>query len=132
MLQLNKAMLGSRRQHLAAAPAESQLCNRLVVKVTLQPQKSICHHICFASSKDPQPSRTEDPNYDYSDPVNKFLGQFLPSNKAAKDELADKVDFDQPKLRGLGIKQMVGYQVFYTRPSQSFKQAAQCDQQATQ
>lgn len=51
----------------------------------------------------------ENPSYAYSDPVNKFLGQFLPSNKAAKDELADQVDFGQPKRRGLSTGEMVSF-----------------------
>jgi hypothetical protein len=38
--------------------------------------------------------------------VNQFLGQFLPSNRAAKDELAG-VDFDAPKLSGRSIQEMV-------------------------
>jgi hypothetical protein len=49
-------------------------------------------------------SSSNEPGYDYSDPVNRFLGQFLPSSKSAKEELS--VDFRQGKLRGLSIEQM--------------------------
>ncbi|WIA31310.1 hypothetical protein OEZ86_002212 [Tetradesmus obliquus] len=50
-------------------------------------------------------SNEAEPAYAYSDPVNQFLGQFLPSNRAAKDELAG-IDFDTPKLSGRSIQQM--------------------------
>lgn len=46
----------------------------------------------------------EDPAYKYSDGVNQFLGNFLPSNNAARDEL--DVDFAAPKLTGLSIDKL--------------------------
>jgi hypothetical protein len=46
----------------------------------------------------------QDPAYKYSDGVNQFLGNFLPSNKAARDEL--DVDFAAPKLTGLSIDEL--------------------------
>lgn len=58
---------------------------------------------CRSSPKQTDSSSNE-PGYNYSDPVNKFLGQFLPSSQSARDELS--VDFSQNKLRGLSIEQM--------------------------
>lgn len=50
-------------------------------------------------------SKTElEPAYKYSDGVNQFLGNFLPSSSAARDELS--VDFSVPKLTGLPIQQL--------------------------
>lgn len=46
----------------------------------------------------------EDPAYKYSDGINQFLGNFLPSSRAARDEL--RVDFDVPKLTGLSIDEL--------------------------
>eukprot|EP00882_Tetradesmus_deserticola_P004278 GHRQ01004518.1.p1 GENE.GHRQ01004518.1~~GHRQ01004518.1.p1 ORF type:complete len:264 (+),score=100.44 GHRQ01004518.1:267-1058(+) len=88
---------------------------------TLWPRQQLLHLrsggtariVCGASSsKQPKPgsdrvssASESEPAYAYSDPVNQFLGQFLPSNRAAKDELAG-VDFDQPKLSGRSIQEM--------------------------
>jgi len=50
-------------------------------------------------------SKTElEPAYKYSDGVNQFLGNFLPSSSAARDELC--VDFTVPKLTGLPIQEL--------------------------
>jgi hypothetical protein len=46
----------------------------------------------------------QDPAYKYSDGVNQFLGNFLPSSKAARGELS--VDFDAPKLSGLSLQEL--------------------------
>lgn len=54
-----------------------------------------------------QGSQAGEPRYAYSDPVNAFLGRFLPSSRAAVDELAGVVDFDAPKATGLTPQQMV-------------------------
>lgn len=63
---------------------------------------------CRANRDKSKDTASDDPNYAYSDPVNKFLGQFLPSNKTAKDGLAGRVDFSQPKLTGRSVQEMVG------------------------
>eukprot|EP00879_Flechtneria_rotunda_P013843 GHRR01014459.1.p1 GENE.GHRR01014459.1~~GHRR01014459.1.p1 ORF type:complete len:263 (+),score=71.81 GHRR01014459.1:577-1365(+) len=61
-------------------------------------------HVCF-SKVQRRGSDQEDHQYDYSDPVNKFLGRFLPKNSnSSEQELG--VDFNQPKLRGLSVGQM--------------------------
>ena len=62
--------------------------------------------ICWSgkSSKQQNPTEAAD-GYNYSDPVNKFLGQFLPSSSAARDALGH-IDFQAPKLTGLTLQQM--------------------------
>lgn len=50
------------------------------------------------------PQDPQETAYAYSDPVNQFLGRFLPSSRAARDEL--RVDFDAPKLRGRSLEEM--------------------------
>lgn len=63
---------------------------------------------CRASggpSSQQQPSNdSAEPAYKYSDGVNQFLGNFLPSSKAARDELS--VDFSAPKLTGTSIQEL--------------------------
>ena len=95
------------QQPRAARVLSGSSCRSATSAISKPPTRTL-HHICRADRKGSTPIGTDDPNYAYSDPVNRFLGQFLPSNKAAKDELANRVDFSQPKLKGLGVQEMVG------------------------
>lgn len=53
----------------------------------------------------PRSSQQEqDPAYKYSDGVNRFLGNFLPSSSFAREELS--VDFNVPKLKGVNLTQL--------------------------
>jgi hypothetical protein len=56
------------------------------------------------SSSPPSNDAEQDPAYKYSDGVNQFLGNFLPSNKAAREEL--NVDFSAAKLTGISIQEL--------------------------
>ena len=57
-----------------------------------------------ATKPEPTNASDQEPAYKYSDGVNQFLGNFLPSNQAARDEL--QVDFNAPKLAGIDIKEL--------------------------
>jgi hypothetical protein len=82
-----------------AQPSNGQAC------LTARQQRYIPHS---APPRGAQPSNGQseetDPAYKYSDGVNQFLGNFLPSNKAARDELT--VDFSAPKLAGISIQEL--------------------------
>jgi hypothetical protein len=56
------------------------------------------------SSSPPSYEPEQDPAYKYSDGVNQFLGNFLPSNKAARESL--DVDFSAAKLTGISIQEL--------------------------
>lgn len=61
--------------------------------------------VCRQSSEKDDIGADSDHKYGYSDPVNKFLGNFLPTNKAATAEITG-IDFEQPKLSGISIQKL--------------------------
>lgn len=91
------------RQAVAApGHVQRQPCRTVAVPAT--PQQKSAVETTSTSSKQPSSEPEQDPAYKYSDGVNQFLGNFLPSNKAAREELS--VDFCAPKLTGISIDEL--------------------------
>lgn len=97
------SQLGSRcSRQLAPALVQRQPCSSAAVRAA--PQQKNAVDTPNTSSSQPSGDPEQDPAYKYSDGVNQFLGNFLPSSKAARDELG--VDFSAAKLTGISIQEL--------------------------
>lgn len=94
--------------------ANSSCGNRHATRLLLQPltRRTSRAALFLRHATPPQQQQTQtqsdaaesDPAYAYSDGVNKFLGNFLPSSSSARQELS--VDFDAPKLTGISLDEL--------------------------
>jgi hypothetical protein len=96
-----QAPLTTRARYSSAAHSD-RLGSRLRT-LPVQPRRRCSCRAGGAGSSDPQKQQQQqDPErYAYSDPVNKALGNFLPTAAAAAAELT--IDWDAPKATGLSL-----------------------------